>query len=420
MRFNNETINKLLDERRITPKEYDILFCSKEDWNKDSCQTEFFKQTLKKIIKLQQDKKTLDLSFIKFSYFSIKDSIGNLKQDISFRSAIFYTEASFYDATFEENVNFDYAMFKAKASFTNAVFKANAFFYDTTFEAEAIFFNTTFDSIAYFYNTTFKAEADLKFATFKDWANFYNTTFEALANFTNLSFKHLTLTNAKFNDVNFLGLSGYENNQKVTLSKKHFANKESARLIKAYFEKQNNISEANKYFSIEQELYIDHLHKTKTEPNRIPTLATLYLNKWVSDFGTDWIRPLLVMFIFGYLASLGYGFLQNGDESINFTNSKLLLFSGFLYSLLVYYFYDKKLWIALTASIIVFLSMLMGDIHLREISNDISKLINPLNIFKPKVNYFDSIAMYGMLVKLGMSVLIYQFIMAFRQNTRRK
>ncbi|OYY30669.1 MAG: hypothetical protein B7Y63_05235, partial [Sulfurovum sp. 35-42-20] len=54
----------------------------------------------------------------------------------------------------------------------------------------------------------------------------------------------------------------------------------------------------------------------------------------------------------------------------------------------------------------------------RDISNDISKLINPLNIFKSE-DYFEHIAPYSLFVKAIVATLIYQFIVAFRQNTRR-
>ena len=51
--------------------------------------------------------------------------------------------------------------------------------------------------------------------------------------------------------------------------------------------------------------------------------------------------------------------------------------------------------------------------------NDIALIMNPLNMFKSK-DYFEHIAPFGMFVKLVISVLLYQFIMAFRNNTRRK
>lgn len=225
-------------------------------------------------------------------------------------------------------------------------------------------------------------------------------------------------------EANFLAIHGTKKTLdkplKIPLDKTHVANKESARILKVVFENQHNIPESNKYFKIEQDLYLDELIKSKTEPNKFSNLAVLYLNKYVSYFGTDWIRPLLVMFIFGFLASLGYGFIENHNLNISFSNSKLLLFLALLYSLLVYYFYHKQLFVAFVASIIVFYSILFDNTYLYEMYNNITKLINPFNIFKPQANYFKDIAMYGMLVKLIMATLIYQFIMAFRQNTRRK
>ena len=429
MYVENPVINQLLTIKSINQEEYNILFESKEKLYTDTDtkkfetfkkEVDFFNITLQKIIKLQNNEINLILDFIKFPYFHYKDFIFNDNQSISFKYTEFSGEANFFAAIIPKKINFDGAKFNGIAYFRDSNFYGTSSFLDTKFYEKVSFFNTIFSSDCSFVGTKFNDEITFYNANFYQKAIFWGTTFKEMVDFTEISFNKLNLTVVRLNNASFLKLSGYNNLQKTPLNKKNFENKESARLIKAHFEKQNNITEANKYFQIEQELYIDHIITTKTEPNRIATLSVLYLNKFVSNFGTDWIRPLLVIFIFGYLSSFGFALLQNGTESINFTNSKLLLFGAFSYSLLVYYFYHKKLWVALIASILVFSSLLLGDSHLREISNDISKLINPLNIFKPKANYFENIAIYGMLVKLGMATLIYQFIVAFRQNTRRK
>jgi len=429
----NGTIKKFLDDDKITQEEYNILFKSKSEWYKDSEYShkelrkskqeayDFFTYSLEKIITLQSLQNFFDLSFIDFPNFNISN-FSNLdtSKRITFQHATFQ-HVGFHDAKFS-NVDFFYSKFTQEAYFWNVSFNSkNSFtmFQGVIFDENVYFNSAIFEENILFFNTRFYKRADFSHTIFKSSVNFSNATFEEI-DATNMSFNKLNIQNIKFNQSKFLGLSGYENDQKVTIRKKHFENKESSRLIKAHFEKENNIIEANKYFQIEQELYIEQLKKEEpTDKNKWKNLFVLYLNKYVSNFGTDWIRPLLVMFIFGYLASLCFAFLQHSTEGINFTNSKLLLFGAFLYSLLVYYFYHKKLWVAFTASILVFISLLMGDTHLREISNDISKLINPLNIFKSK-DYFEHIAPYGMFVKLIMATLIYQFIIAFRQNTRRK
>jgi len=137
------------------------------------------------------------------------------------------------------------------------------------------------------------------------------------------------------------------------------------------------------------------------------------------------------MFIFGFLATFIYNLFPiptNDDIKILFytkdglpTTKDILFWSagGFVYGILAYLFYYFKEWILFSLLVLSYICMLIFIPDIRYISNDISKLINPLNIFKAK-DYFEHIAPYGMFVKLIMSVLIYQFIMAFRQNTRRK
>ena len=320
--------------------------------------------------------------------------------------------------TYDKNTNFSHCTFTDKIYFSHIIFNNDVIFENITFKKEAIFKDTTFNN-----NVTFRG------TRFNDWVSFKNIIIKKkldlsfikandIIDLSDSTIQSINLEHSRISELGFLRVKGHKTS---SLTQKNFGNRETARIVKSHFERLNNITESNKYFAIEQELYLDELRNNKLfDTNKYKNIFVLYLNKYVSYFGIDWIRPLLVIFIFGFLASFGFAFLQHGTEDINFTNSRLLLLGAFLYSLLVYYFYHKKLWVALIASIIIFSTLLIGDSHLRDISNNISKLINPLNIFKPKANYFENIAMYGMIVKLGMSVLIYQFIMAFRQNTRRK
>ncbi len=442
----NKIIKAFLDEGKITQDEYDILFVSKEYHTN----TTFFKSTLKKIIILQQYKDSIELEYIHFPAISYKD-INYSNKEYSFDNCTFWGELNFKFETIPNKISFTFSIFKMDATFFNTNFLNKIYFENVEFIKRCNFNgaklknlyicdsvlnygielgSTICEEEVYFSDNIYYSSSEFLNAKFNDTLAFINCNFTEELSLANIHVNQLfEFWNNKIYKVDFLGSAlgniVFENNLNIednsSLNQNNFKNKESASLIKTHFEKQNNITEANKYFVIEKELYLQKINdKNSFEPNRNSTKFVLYLNKYVSNFGTDWIRPLLVIFIFGYLSSLGYGFLQEGTENINFTSSKLLLFSAFLYSLLVYYFYHKQLWVAWVASIFVFFSLLMGEIHLREISNDISKLINPLNIFKSNASYFESIALYGMLVKLSMSVLIYQFIMAFRQNTRRK
>ena len=413
MRYNNKWINELLDENYITQNEYNILFDTAE-YKKG------FLEALNKVLFLFKEEEHLHLNEISFPnlpqvsnfYSYIVSVIGtrcsNNLREIGFWHCNFYSEIYIHEITIKHHLHFGKATFLKKVNFNKSTFEKRIDFLNTTFKDNITFGGVKFQDEAHFWNSdAYKL------------ISFNSITCSKIFSINDLAFNLISMDNAQFKEVNFIGLVGLDN-QYVTLNKTHFTTRETTTILRTNLEKGNHISESNKYFQIGQELYIDYLKKRITEPNRRATLGVVYLNKFVSNFGTDWVRPLLMILIFSFFTSLGYGFLQKGNENIDFTNSKLLLFYGLLYATWIYYTYNKKLWIIWVASIIVLFSFIMSYTHLKELSNDISKLINPLNIFKPKANYFENIAMYGMLVKLGMSVLIYQFIMAFRQNTRRK
>lgn len=462
----NVHLKLFLENNQITQNEFDILFCSKNDWftiDKDgkqdwskslNNQLAFFWETIEKIKLLFENKdlfpisdiNNYDFSFIQFPPIQIHKSImkkvafndplsifSKYRNSINFYKAKFYGDFTVNNSSFDIALNFENCTFLGNTIFKNVTFNKKEVFKKSIFKKSIIFDNVNFNDITIFKSATFEDDVIFRGVTFNEWASFkdissnqkldfrYSRTKDFI-DFSSSKICYIDLEHTRFNSAGFLNLNGINVHKEITvLNKSNFANKESARLIKAHFEKENNISEANKYFQIEQDLYLDELkNKTSLEANKEITKFVLRLNKYVSDYGTNWVKPLLVMLIFGFVAGLGYSFLENGNKEINFSDKKEWLSIGIIYSILIYYFYHKKIWVALTASIIVFLSVLMGDLHLREIGNHISTLINPLNIFKPKANYFESIALYGMLVKFSMSVLIYQFIMAFRQNTRRK
>jgi len=132
----------------------------------------------------------------------------------------------------------------------------------------------------------------------------------------------------------------------------HFENKESSRFIKTHLEKENNVTESNKYFVIEQELYINELRNDKVKQvNNYQNLFVLYLNKFVSNFGTDWIRPIFVIFSFGFLASFLYILFSNNPtlfifEQYPISTKDILLWisGGFFISIVIYLLYFYKKW----------------------------------------------------------------------------
>ena len=502
----NLAIKQLLDDGEITQDEHDILFEDKSNWyrveNKErlvwdtpEANIHTFFQVLKKIIKLQTKENEYDLSFIKFTPFSISAIFDNNETDkyISFESAIFYGNANFRRYTFLnyidfENTRFNYisdfeyakfnsdvdfnnALFENDANFTNAHFNNNVYFNDAIFEKnvnfnnakfeceidldnaslnyqnntndrETDFENTTFIGKAsfqetvfcnnitfaksYFYKETnfnksvFKSDVILEKTSFFSQFNFSEVDFRenAYLNAENMSFNKIDIKGTYLTDPLLLGLTGYENEQRIPLNKNHFANKESARLIKAHFEKQNNITEANKYFVIEQEKYIEELknNENRTDDNRVRKLIPLYFNKIVSHFGTDWIRAILILLLWGIIADNIFLLTKGNNLVFDWKYFGFIVFLALSY--LATYTHNAKGKISkeLFFGLLLFIYIIFV---FNDNLNHIVKLLNPINAFKDNDNIFKDYEAFGTMVRIISATIIYQIIVAFRQNTRR-
>jgi len=421
MRYKNTAINELLDDNKITQEEYNILFEKLE--YKDN-----FLAALKKVLLLFKKEKHIHLDHISFPnlpelsnfYSYIVNILGvhwshNLRE-IGFWYCNFYSKIWIHEVFIKHHLHFGKATFHKKVTFNKSIFEKRIDFLETNFKEDIRFGGVKFKDEAHFW----KSNADKLIA-------FQSITCSKIFSINKLGFQKIDMDNARFKEVNFIDLVGRENNKDISLNKTHFDNKETTIILRTHLEKENYISEANKYFKIGQELYIDYLlEKDNTAPNRYSTLIVLYLNKFISNFGTDWIRPILVMFIFGFLASFLYIVFSNNptlfiSDKLSISKDDILFWTagGFSLSIVMYLTYHYKSWGLLMLTILGYIGLIIFSQDSKLITNDISKLINPLNIFKGK-EYFEDIAPYGMMVKLIMATLIYQFIMAFRQNTRRK
>jgi len=176
------------------------------------------------------------------------------------------------------------------------------------------------------------------------------------------------------------------------------------------------------------------------------------IHKYVSNYGTDWLKVLIVLFAFGLIASLIYSWLPFCPDECIIKEMDLckkpyfivfkdheqwILFLEFIYCITIYLYYDDitinrdKYGFEglLFVTIIFYLFLVFSNM---DISNKVIALINPLNIFNQdmvyidkdkiykNINYFENIAWYGVLIKVITVSLIYQFIISFRNSTRRK
>lgn len=468
--FENEPIKLFLSQNVITQQEYEILFSFKDTWydinlngnqywQKSLADCDFFADTLEKVIKLMRNNDIIDLSQIYFPFSKFMFRNMDTSKKISFKNATFYSYVDFNNITFQNEIDFSDATFMSKAMFISTIFKNNAYFKNCKFKdecgfnhsvfyGEANFNDALFNGKSYFQSTIFQKNATFEKTTFLQDAHFGNVKFVEEANLSRTKFKEnlfaykmqfsrLNLIAIEFKNTNLLGISAYDQSNLEhgkTPTKANFANKETARLIKAHFETQNNITESNKYFTLEQDLYLDELKdKNSTEPNRCQTIITLILNKYVSNFGTDWLRSLLSLIIMGYLFMIGYmgldslGWLPYDKEKMiaHFTASHYIPYSLSMISVFGSFYlytltYRDKDWLLIGGIYLIWSVIIVStySLHPWDFSCYIVQITNPIGAFKD-VELYKGIEFYATIVRITIAVMIYQLIVAFRNNTRR-
>lgn len=452
----NPTINKFCEDGKINQSELNILFEDKKDWYTEFDGTKDwsssndkiteFTSTLSKVLSLMNNQKT-DLRYIRFPqfdfyqynpYYPYIDTIFAMcifEGETNFSQMTLNGKTMFSDATFKSNVKFNESTFKGEVDFERATFNGKVSFLSTSFEHKISFIETQFCEYTNFHLAEFAKEAYFESAIFSNDVSFKGATFNKKFSLYNAKITKLNLLGTLFDDTNLLNISAYNGDAEngKALTKENFANKEMARLIKGHLDSHNNITESNKYFALEQDLYLyEILKSTSTEPNKWQTIITLFLNKYVSHFGTDWLRSLAVLIIFGYIVMIGYmgldtfGYLENDKEknikhfaiNIYWSYSLLMIIGwGFIYN----YTFTKNKFMAIAGLVLIGWILFIANIYNlepRAFTNYIVQITNPIGAFKD-VELYKGIEFYATIVRITIAVMIYQLIVAFRNNTRR-
>ncbi|MDO9267318.1 MAG: pentapeptide repeat-containing protein [Sulfurimonas sp.] len=431
----NKTIKKLLDDQVMTQEQFDILFESKDtwytenngeqDWSHAQDRIEQFNETFIYILTTLNTQHKIDLQYIHFPPLTFKNFSKKVTKYITFNHAHFHGQANFSHIEFLDFTTFNSCIFYERADFGFVKFKK-----------ECVFFKAIFKKGAYFDGVKFNDDSNFGLVEFHNLITFQNTLFDKLFDLQNIKITKLDLTNARFDANNLLGISAYDNSSEhgKILTKENFSNKETARLIKAHLEMQNNITESNKYFTLEQELYLNELKDPNfTEPNRHQTIITLTLNKYISNFGTDWLRSLLALIIMGYLFIIGYmgfdslGWLFDDKDKmithfitshyIPYSLSMIGVFGSFyLYTLT----YQDRDWLWIAGMYLIWSVIIVSthSLHPWDFSSYVVQITNPIAAFKD-VELYKGIEFYATIVRITIAVMIYQLIVAFRNNTRR-
>lgn len=308
------------------------------------------------------------------------------------------------ESTFEGKVKIQFYEI-IEASFYNTKFKDLADFYQTVFH-KVDFERTDFLNISVFSESHFKCDVAFNYVKFWGKAIFRDTIIEG----------SLNLRDSIFNDeANFLNIT----KEKVDKDKEpidiNVANRETARVIKNFYDNSNNIIESNRFYKLEM---IEREKELKKDiKSNLWDWLVFKFHEISSNHSQDWLLALFWIIVIGFLGGTIDFFTKVKDEIyINFDFYQLaimlILTSTVLFSHLVLKCTRNIASLFLLFGFYLVYCHTTGDVFL----NEFSKVLNPFSIMRAD----EKINILQLIYKAIIAYLIYQFIISIRQNTRRK
>jgi uncharacterized protein YjbI with pentapeptide repeats len=301
------------------------------------------------------------------------------------------------ESTFKGKVKIQYSILE-KSSFYNTKFNDLADFYRTQFK-EVNFQRSDFNEIVVFAESEFFNNLSFQYAKFMKKSIFMDMILKGELNLRDTIFD---------DDANFLDMRQNKDSKAINIPIK-VENRETARIIKNFFDNSNNIIEANKFYTLEMQKREEELSKNKYA--NLLEYIVFKFHQVSSNHSQDYLLPLFWIINFTFLFSLFGAFESDKSISHSLISAIItgLFFYIFLLELLVFKYIHK-------------LSSLFYMFALYYIYQDTYDLtyfstnLNPFSIMKDGSDLTIWIFIYKILI----AYLIYQFIISVRQNTRRK
>lgn len=283
---------------------------------------------------------------------------NEFRSDVDFSGIQFKKEANFFCARFHSVVNFSRTQFKSTADFTDVDFYQITDFGEVDFHSISDFQFTQFYSTVNFRKTKFRAITNFKNIVLKKIANFSEVKFECAVQFSNLEIQDKILfSNTLFeNEVQFIdckitshtvvSFEGTNCKKTLDISRSNFHHcqlrfwnikivsndkldtyekykndfsrmdielsvyskiRETYRIIKNTFYKEDNRIEGLVFYKKEMEIYEQELkfNKEKESTNTQWDEILLFLNKISNNYGTSWRRGIAFTIGLGVLTFLG-------------------------------------------------------------------------------------------------------------------
>lgn len=327
------------------------------------------------------------------------------KKDENFRINTLNLKAS----TFLGKVKIQFYEIIGEANFYNTKFKDLADFYQTKFN-EVNFERTDFEQIAVLSEAEFNCDVNFKYAKFLGKSIFRDTVIKGKLNLRDTIFD---------GEANFLDIAS--ESRKDEKGEFHgepkvikVANRETARIIKNFYDKSNNIIEANKFYALEME----ERSKEISFRNNFFEWIVFFLHGISSNHSQSWGLALYWMFTLSML----YTYEINGIHLMT-------LFVGFvtIAILVEYYFKKYALFIKYSENLFALLFAILISVYVYFNSGTWLKLVSTTFYSDVVKNMYifsnlnsENITLGSLLYKVILSYLMYQFIVSVRQNTRRK
>lgn len=398
-----------------------ILHCEKDDWFDENgkfkeyfriIRNNFYEQIsiyFEHTKKLNEEKTK---ETIRNPFITIKGDFNTPLENIQFPDVNFsdfyfwqYSDLYFRNCTFYGNFKINLYKNDKLISFENCIFKNNLIAKYQIFNKDFVLNSCFIEGEMNIHKSIFKDIIDFSNSKFSDDVDLQHTTFEKIVNFRESnSKKELNLEDTIFkSNVNFLEL------------KAKMKNRETARIIKDSFEKQNNIIEANKFYALEMKEREDELERDIREGKNFFEWLVFKIHGLSSNHSQDWTLALFwiinLTFFYSYLNT------QPNDKILVFK----IIFS-FIAIILITCMIIKipknleRRWLTTIPTTII-CYVLYGYLVETDWSlAEFSKNLNPFSIMRGD----EPITLGTLIFKIIIAYLIYQLIISIRQNTRRK
>ncbi len=321
------------------------------------------------------------------------------------------------ETTFLGKTRIQYCDIEIEADFYNTKFEDLADFYRTKFY-KVNFERTDFKNIAVFSESEFYCDVNFKYTKFLATSIFRDTVITGKLNLRDTIFKE----DANFLDITSKSRKIYDEEKKDIihigeLEDIEVSNRETARIIKNFFDSSNNIIEANRFYKLEMKEREKELDVKKSFLEWI----IFKVHSISSNHSQDWLIAVFWIISITFLYSYS-NFLLNKDKIelvlLPFIISFLIVFINILEVSI--YNQIKNIYKIISISLLYFIyGFISSDFYLINFSNN----INPFSIIidgNDDNKIAKQIDFLTLIYKIIIAYLIYQFIISVRQNTRRK